>query len=375
MKSVLLVAILGQFIGCDGCGDNNHNNPPTPDAPNPTIDSQMGSDAGAFVECNYTEQQDATNDFDTMPPGIEETGLHFAPGDTRTICGNVDNTHFDMADGIVDVDNYHVTIDQDSDVLFTLTAPPGVSPSALAAISAIQISAFSDQAAAVVSPGGFFNSLDHAVISAHLAAGTYQFAMEATDNTNAPASVPYELRLTTDVPTTRCAQLTGTPNYTEANDGASSQQNDVISVDSNGVVALLGAGRNTPEPTGLALAPGSDYLIDGTSAAVMTPTAGYFDMDTYAVVTGPTTTQISVRLDWVDTSALLDYYVFDANVVNDNAEIITQSNTSLEKFGTAATIPSATYYISVGEAIKSQNVGILAPYTLTVCTSTFVQGP
>jgi hypothetical protein len=374
MKSVFVVAIVGALVGC---GDNHHNG--NPDASNPvdgSVDATAdGAPGDAFVECNYSEQDDATNDFDTAPPGIEETGLHFAPGNTRTICGNVDNTHFDATDGIVDVDNYHVTIDQDSDVLFTLTPPPGTSPSTLAAISAIQISIFSDQTNSVVSPGGFFNALDHAALSAHLPAGTYQFAMEATDNTNAPTSVPYELRIATDNPTQRCAQLTGTANYAEANDGPSSQANDVISIDSNGDLTLLGSGRNTPEPTGLALASGSDYLLGGTSAAVTTMTGTYFDMDTYAVSTGPTTTQVSVRLDWVNSSALLDYYVFDANDVSDASEIITQSNGNTEKFGTAATVPSAVYYISVGEAVQQQEVGILAPYTLTVCAETFVQGP
>ncbi len=147
MKSALVVAIFGAVVGC---GDNHHNNldasvPPQPDA---AIDASIPQDA--FVECNYTEQHDSTNDFN-VNDGIEETGLHFKPGDTRTICGNVNNGQFgsDGVPGTIDVDNYGITVDVDSDVLVTLTPPPNMSSTPLGLISSVELIAYSDQ----TSPG------------------------------------------------------------------------------------------------------------------------------------------------------------------------------------------------------------------------------
>ncbi len=57
-------------------------------------------------------------------------------------------------------------------------------------------------------------------------------------------TLPYEMRITSDDPTMRCAQLTGSATYTEANDGAGNTANNVvISVASDGTVTTLGAGR------------------------------------------------------------------------------------------------------------------------------------
>jgi hypothetical protein len=370
MKSAFVVAVLGVIVGC---GDNHHNNldagTTQPDA---KIDASVPIDA--FVECNYTEQHNSTNDFNTSPPGIEETGLHFKPGDTQTICGNVNNGQFgsDGVAGTIDVDNYGVTFDADSDVLVTLTPPPAMSSTPLGLISSVELIAYSDQTDETVQVGYF--ETDHAVYSAHLPAGHYELAVDVTDNQDISMTLPYEMRISTDDPNMRCAQLTGSANYTEANDGASNTANNVVDISSTGVT-ILGAGENTPEPTGIGVLDAQNYLFDGSSASEAA-IGDYYDMDTYLVSTGANTNQLSVRLDWATSGVDLDLYLFPAT---HNLPILTsaaESSTVLTEAGVSAVTPNTPYWISVGAATTDTTTADLpASYGITVCGEHFVQGP
>jgi len=377
MKSVLLVAILGQVIGCDGCGDNNHN---MVDANIPPVDSRPDAPADAApISCNYDEQQDATNDFD-VSNGIEQTGLHYT-GSTLSICGlvNTGSAHYNVTYGTIDVDNYGITVDQDSDVLITLTGS-GSNVALMAAISSVEIIAYSDQTSANVAssfwatPGG-----DHAIVSAHLTAGTYELAMQASDNANSASvtgpAIPYALTISADNPSMRCSTFTGSASYAEMGDGPGNHANDTVEINMAGDAIALGAGSNTPENTQLILAPSTDYLITGDSAAVSVVTGTYFDMDTYVVTPGPNTDQISVRLDWDNQSANLDYYMFKAGDLGDNAAFITASTFNPEEFGTTAVTPNMPYWISVGEFAPMNSTSMDAPYSITVCAETFVPPP
>jgi hypothetical protein len=370
MKSALVVAIFGAAVGC---GDNHHNNPDASNPPQPdaAIDASIPLDA--FVECSYTEQDDSTNDFN-VNDGIEQTGLHFKPGETRTICGNVNNGQFgsDGVPGTIDVDNYGITLDQDSDVLVTLTPPPNMSSTPLGLISSVELIAFSDQTNETVQVGYF--ETDHAVYSAHLPAGNYELAVYVTDNQDAPMTLPYEMRITSDDPAMRCAQLTGSANYTEANDGANNTANNVVDITSMGDT-LLGAGENLPEPTGIGVLDATQYLLDGVSANEPL-TGDYYDMDTYLISTGANTNQLSVRLDWATAGVDLDLYMFPATHILPIITSAAESATALDEFGTSAVTPNTQYWISAGAATADTTMASLPiNYGITVCGEHFVQGP
>jgi hypothetical protein len=370
MKSAFVVALLAAAVGC---GDNHHNNldasvPPQPDA---AVDASVPLDA--FVECSYTEQHDSTNDFN-VSDGIEQTGLHFKPGETRTICGNVNNGQFgsDGVNGTIDVDNYGITLDADSDVLVTLTPPPAMSSTPLGLISSVELIAFSDQLGETVQVGYF--ETDHAVYSAHLPAGNYELAVDVTDNQDASMTIPYEMRISTDDPAMRCTQLTGSASYTEANDGASNTANNVVDIASTGVT-LLGAGENQPEPSGVGVLDGQNYLLAGSSANEAA-IDDYLDMDTYLLSTGANTDQLSVRLDWATSGVDLDLYVFPATHTLPILTSAAKSTTTLDEFGTTAVTPNTQYWISVGAAATDTTVADLpATYGITVCGEHFTQGP
>jgi hypothetical protein len=371
MKSALVVVMLAAV----GCGDNHHNNTDgginDANKPDAAVDAAIPSDA--FVECNYTEQHDSTNDFN-VNDGIEQTGIHFKPGDTRTICGNVNNGQFgsDGVAGTIDVDNYGITLDADSDVLVTLTPPPNMSSTPLGLISSVELIAFSDQTQETVQVGYF--ETDHAVYSAHLPAGNYELAVDVTDNQDISTTLPYEMRISTDDPTMRCTQLTGSAAYTEANDGANNTANNVVDIDSTGIT-LLGSPNNAPENTGIGVLDAQTYLFDGVSANEA-KVGDYFDMDTYSFQSGANTNQLSIRLDWATAGVDLDYYLFPATHTLPILTSAAESATVLDEFGTSAVTPNTQYWISVGAAAADTTVGDLpASYGITVCGEHFTQGP
>jgi hypothetical protein len=386
MRSVLVVAVLGALIhgGCDGCGDNNHNPPdasiPQPDAP-PHVDAPPAD--AAPINCNYDEQQDATNDYDTNPPGVENTNLTYT-GTTMSICGliNTGSAHYNSEFDTIDVDNYQIDVAQDSDVLLTLTSS-GSGVANMAAISAVEILAYQVQTGETVqstfwaSPGG-----DHAILSVHLAAGLYQLGIQASDNPDSATvtgpDVPYALTISADQPTVRCMEVTsGSANYTEMGDGSNDDANDTVEIDSTGTSMALGSGHNTPENTQLVLQPSTDYLIDGDSAAVAVATEAYWDMDTYLVTPGPNTDQVSIRLNWTDQTANLDYYLYKAGELGFNTAFITASTANSEEFGTAAVVPGVPYWISVGEfdPMLMGSMSVDTPYSITICAETYVPPP
>ena len=373
MKSVFVVAIFGALIGC---GDNHHNNNPdasipSPDAPPPDAEIDGGPQP---LHCDYTEQRDTSNDYRSTGEGymIEDTGIHFAPGASKTICGAVNDGHYDL-DGFqeIDIDNYLVTVDSDSDVLVTLTSA-GAGVAAAAKISEFGIFSFSDQAMATVGAG--FYATDHSAFSVHLTAGTYELSVEAYDNQDAPTSFPYKLNIATDNPTQRCATFTGTATYTEKNEAT----NDALVINSNGFTIQ---GSPTPELTGITLASGSDYLVTGSSIPNDSIASGssYFDLDTYQITTDLTTNQLSVRLDWSTAGVDLDYYLFPGG---HNFPIVTAStiSTTGPEFGTSAVVPSTstvtqTYWLSVGAATDSTAGNLPAAYSATICAEQFVPPP
>jgi hypothetical protein len=340
------------------CGDNENK----PDAR--VADAAEDAPLDAFVECNYNEAHDTTNDY-LAASGymLEQTGITYKKNSTRTVCGTINNGHFDGTQFSVDIDNYGITVAADVDVIVSLTAP-----GAGALANGFTVGVFSVDHATQKGVGGGNFVGDHAVFSTHLPAGSYEFSVEAYANGDIAASIPYKMRISADNPTTRCPKLTTAANYTEANDGAGNTGNDVIAIDytANPKITLTAA-ADAAEPTGLTLAAGTNYRISGTSAAVA-KTGSYFDRDSYAVTTGATTNQLAVRLNWATTTADLDYYLFDGtSIVGAAAKMMLGE----DEFATFAVEPSKAYTFWVGGFQSS--TGLPATYDASLCAEAFTQ--
>lgn len=360
MKSFVIasMAVLAYGAsGCDGCGDNNHHH----DVDAADIDAAVDAPTDAFVECNYTEAHDTTNDYLAVDGAIEESGIHFKTGATRTVCGTINNGHFDNVNFFtVDIDNYGITLDTASDVLVRLTGNAQN-------ISQVGVFIVDDDGKFV---GGDYFVGNHAVFSAHIAAGHYQMSVEAYADMDATAPVTYEARITTDNPTMRCPNLTQTADYTEAGDGAANNGNDVVAIDySADPVRTLTGAADSPEPTNLITGAGTNYRITGNSANSALQ-GSYHDRDTYLITTGPTTNELAIRVKPTNAAADLDYYLFLEN----NLTVVNGGTTTVgahEEFNTIAVNPNTRYWLWVGGA--DPNSGLPTAYDASVCATNFVQ--
>jgi hypothetical protein len=345
-----------------GCGSNAKARP----------DAYVTPDATPLV-CDYTEAHDTTNDYNVLNPGFEQAGIVLPTG-KMTICGMVNNGHFgsDTISDSIDIDTYAVTVAQDADVWVSLTGSGSAGSAALAAIPNLGIFAY--DATTMVTVGGEGGGLffyDHSVYSAHLPAGSYLFSMEAYGTGDIAASVPYKMTITTDTPATRCPQLATAPDYTESHDGPSDNGNDVVAVDYTATpqYSLITGTTNAPEPTNLTLASGTNYLIDGTSAAVA-KNASYFDRDTYLITTGPTTDQLAIRLNWPSATVDLNWLMFVENDVRAPFAEGWIKQLGQPQFETFAVAPSSRYWLWIG-ASSTDSTNLPATYGASICAEAF----
>lgn len=346
MRRALVIAFT--LAACGG-GSSHHPDAGMADAPKPP------------PGCDYAELQDSTNDFLQQMFMTEDT--HVAFSTKSVICGTINNGHFDASQSDVDVDDYQFSVDADTDALVTLTG------SGLENISQVLLEAYDPTAGAGLGAGTF--TFDHGAMLVHFAAGNYELSVEAYASADIAAPVPYKLQIATDTPMTRCPQITAAADYTEAHDGTTHTDNDVIAIDYNATPpdSLTPATTDVPEPTGLVVAPATNYRITGTSDMV-TAADSYVDRDTYAIMTGANTNQLTVRVDWQATTADLDFGLFGENPspVTDIGGGFLTSNTGPE-IQTIAVKPNTTYWLWTGAYTGS--TGQPLTYDFSVCGETF----
>jgi hypothetical protein len=355
MRSIRLVSL----VLLVACGSNNK---ATPDA-HLIFDDSMAIDTPPPPPgCDYGELNDTGNDYAAMPTAglAEQTNLGFT---TQTVvCGKINNGHYDTSTMAVDIDSFLFTVSADSDVMATLVAPGA------AALDQVSFYIYDNGAGATVFSGTFNG--DHAVGIGHLAAGTYEIDMEAYGAADLAAPLDYKVKLVTDMPATRCVKSVLSPSFVEANDGVNNTNNDVISIDYNAPMGTPGTtltpAGDAPEPTNLVLASGTNYRITGTHAAVAM-VGSYLDRDTFKVKTGPTTNQLSVRLNWPGSTADLDFVIYPENSTNSVASGTAIGN-SEDEFATFAVKPDTNYWLWAG-----MYTGSTAPvtYSTSVCAETF----
>lgn len=143
--------------------------------------------------CDYTEMDDTTNDDDGDPTAIELTGLSF-PG-TATLCGVINNGHYNATYDTVDVDNYEIyTGSGDLGFIFTVS---GETILASGGEIAIQIADLNGDPVT----GGFVSE-DIAAFKtfAPVPAGDYQLNVSAFGTgSDSPTAFPYVITIVGDL--------------------------------------------------------------------------------------------------------------------------------------------------------------------------------
>ncbi len=305
----------------------------------------------ASDDCDYTEQSDLTND--TTSQGTSEiTGLTFS---TRTvICGTLDHTHFDGSI-TVDGDSYTLNIASDTDVIVRFVAPTANTVE----LTGVDVYSGTTRRGTATFYG------NHGVVSAHLTAGTFELIPLALNGEQITASIPYRLEVIADTPETRCPEVT-TGGYTETNDGAQDNGNDVLAYPSGSPVAFTTSSTDAPEMTNLAIAADVNYRVAGTAANV-TAADKYEDTDMYEIAT-LATNELTVRVSWPTAGANLDWFLYEKNTTAPT--IVTGSTTTaaMTEIQMMSVKPNTTYWLTIN-AVAGATVP--TTYNATLCGAQF----
>ncbi len=103
--------------GSDGSGSGSGSGSDMGSGSGSDMGSGSGSGSGSAIQplsCDYTEQDDSSNDYLADSPGVEDTGLTYSTSQ-KVICGTVNNGHYDATYGSVDIDNYSFTVAADGE--------------------------------------------------------------------------------------------------------------------------------------------------------------------------------------------------------------------------------------------------------------------
>jgi hypothetical protein len=293
------------------CGDNTGEQLP-PDA----RPADAAIDAPS-ITCEYTEAMDADNDALFGTSNGEDTALMYAGSKKQTICGKFNSSHFDATNELVDVDSYVVHVTSATGTRVTVTAA-GAENFGLMLVEIDGMTGYE--------VGTFVGT--HAVSSIELMPGDYIVQVSAFDDAAATADLGYRLTLNPDNAATRCPKSTATPAYTEANDGATADGNDVYEVrygaNNTPHRAFTLLGTDNPEALTTTLAPNMSYHITGTlSNPTVAPVSwmdSFKERDTYAITTSATTNELALRVNWAGTTADLDALIFPMNGLVDFAD-------------------------------------------------------
>lgn len=351
-------AIVLSAIALAACGGGEGS---APDAFE-TIDAPAGDAAPDL--CDFHETDDAGND--TTPEvtalDVGTAGLH--------LCGQIDARTPDG--GVVDVDQYRVHVPQTGSYVVRLKA------AGAGDLSLVQFFFLEDGHA-----GRFVGT--HGVFVAPLAVGEATLTIAAFAPSAPGAPVPYTMTIAPDDIDARCMTLSGNPSYSETYDGATSADNDVVTIMDTTTFAI-GQTPDTPtvdapEPTNLVVAPALSVKLAGDAGVDAEATGygdDYRDRDTYLIATGAETDELSIRLDFADDTgsstddADLDVFLLDVPPDATAApEPVTVSNAAAlagPEFATTAVLPSTTYWLTVGSF-----AGLTGdkPYTVTICGASF----
>jgi hypothetical protein len=329
----------------------------------PTVDSGPDANLGCG---DYEEAAEATNN---SPNGgtAEATGISFAAGDTKVVCGVIDPTQADDATGTVDLDGFDFDVGENAPLRIVLRSPNGAD---LGGLGVFLEFVDPEQGTFLVARGTYLDGYALAT-SRDFGPGSWRLEVFAFPGETPPAApIEYEIEIGNWI--APCDAATGAADYTEAKDGAKSRRNDVVSAAwAPGLTATLtGATTDAPEPTALTV--GADPLhIVGTSARV-TANDDYHDKDTYLVTNGDTANEWDVRLTWPDGDIDMDLLAFIAETTmpRNLADGSTFVNTMDDESFTIHLPAGLPLWIWAG-AYNEGATDLPVDYDITICPRTF----
>lgn len=333
----------------------------------PTVDSGPDANLGCG---DYEEASDGSNDelaLAGLTGTAEGSGISFAAGDTKVICGVIDPAQANDSIGALDVDSFDFEV------------------SAGAAVRVVLRTDGADQTGGVLlflqwidpdgnphtwGAGGFAEGYALAT-TGHEEAGTWRLVQVTFAGDTAPtAPIDYQLEI---VERPACDAAAGEADYTEAVDGAKSRKNDAVSVswDADPSFKLTRSTTDRPEATDLTLAADTPVHIHGTSGDV-TANDDYHDKDAYAMAIGEGINELDVRVTWADgTDADLDALAFIARMPEQELTggNVAFGSTTPDDVGTARVPGGADMWLWVGTYTGATDLP--QDYDVTICPRTF----
>lgn len=312
-------------------------------------DGGAGGAANPFEGCDYVERDDLDNDLDQDENATpEDTNLVL--NRPITICGRLDPGHFDGDAADVDRFTFYQEVpDPDRDLIFHLRTE-GASGDADVGMQ------FTYTWSDVVS--------GKAVISQRAIGEELRIAVAALSEA-ITEPISYRLRIDFDAPDVRCPRVTSAASYVESSDGPSHHGNDVYTLDD---VDFLFTSETTdaPEVTNLTIGTGSSYRLSGNAADVA-QIGNYLDADTYAIHTGPTTDQLTIRGDWPSGTNDFDYELVRADSLEIQAGGTDLDN--VRELHTFTVEPDTTYWLWV--APYADGADLPTAYDVSICGESF----
>src|ERR1043165_1260898 len=310
-----------------------------------------GDDAGSTTpDAPAGGGSDAANGASATP---EATGITHA---AKTIlCGTVNTGHYDAVEELVDQDIYKLTFSADTDIIIHFTGNPQGRDELAGQVA---------QTSARAGYGTYVK--DHGALVAHVTAGDWYIVLGAFKTaTDAQAGHGYRIQIETDTLGRGAQETQG--GFPEAGDGTG-KGNDMIEYDAEATPTkrLTTTTADMPEATGVAAAPGMSYRLTGTAENVDT-TDDYMDRDTYEFTTGPTTNELSVRLNWPGTTRDFDFLVVPQGTVTPIATGLDNLNME-DEFETFSVKPNTTYWLWIG---VYDGAPLPTTYDATLCGATW----
>ena len=332
--------------------------------------------------CDFAELRDSDNDgFENTTANPEDSGLTFAGMGPSVLCGKANSTHFEAPTtagdlGVVDVDSFKFTV-PDGTYYITMY---GAGLETLVGNFRIWSGADFDEGEAFAEMHA-----GHTSMRVGLTAGTYRLDGVFLKDAATTSDIPYKIRIVTEAADARCVPLT-TGGYVEAEAGTAAT-NDMILWDYDAVdpapFISFTPGADAAEATAITAAAGMSYHLSGNSA---NSTAGitndYKDADTFKFTTGPTTTEVTIRMKFPTTTADVDVLIAAEPAVGEtDPDVLDISNRLAagpsEEILTTAVEPNTVYWLWIA-GYKDHPPGMAlstaATYDATICSAAFV-GP
>lgn len=353
-----ILLFLGACTFAAACGGDDDDGIIIADS-GPTVDSAPD----ASLACgDFEEAADATNDA-LLGGTAEASGITFAAGDTKVVCGVMDPANMDAEVGVVDIDGFDFENSGAPMRVVMRSEGAGELGGFLVLLQAV-----SEEGAATIGSGGFVDG--YALANGNVSEpGTFRLSVFAVPGEELPAApIAYQIEISDPFP---CEAAAGEPNFVEDNDGARNRRNDVVSIDWEGdpAIRLTRAPGDVPEPTELTLEVDTAAHVRGTSADVAA-NDDYHDKDAYLLALGEGVTEVDVRLTWPDGDIDMDVLTFLADNVDADLGGGTLIGTMEDELFTARVPAGADIWLWAG-SYNDAATDLPVDYDITLCPRSF----